>query len=372
MLGASSYSSPWPVSKRTLSRSYQTQIQQFLFANTAQRDQTLAVFQKATEIDWTVYTTDSVMFPKPIIFACGADYLVPQTGSDGVVRGYDSFTNTFEPMDDELTACLTVGPYKTLTMFALQRATTSVNAGEGTPFGRTVMRLCASALQDEVDDTQLAVDLLDPRKLATPVINSIAKNYRSFVNRGWTIDYFRGPDFYVLNMVLGYSSGKQTFVPSWTGNLEQYDRYWDLCVTRKDANLLCQAYYGFAMLFWANNLFVNITGEGGLFRFYLGHGNEILISLQGCQSSRTKVNNESRFLRSQASKTRPGFVDYGHQVIIQGSKLRLAGIATISALETALHRASAPFILHTLRRTFEQAWMQIPGFLNDFYDDHRW
>ena len=179
------------------------------------------------------------MFPNPIIFACGASYLEQRTGSDGVVRGYDEFSNTYEPMDAELEACNTAGPYQGFTLFALQRATTNVNAAQGTAPSRTVMRLCASALEDQQDDTgtQIAVNLLDERNLAYTVAVNIYQNLRRMLRLGWTIDYFRGPDFYVLMMALGYAGGAKSYFGTWQQNLGVYSGYWAQCVAQKDANL---------------------------------------------------------------------------------------------------------------------------------------
>lgn len=254
----------------------------------------IALFRGATDIPWTIYTKDgSKTHPHPVIFACGASYLEAREGSDGVIRGYDEFTNTYEPLDAELEACNTIGPYQPAgandpnTTFALQRAVTPVNDAQSEAPRRTVMRLCASALEDKQDDNaQIAIDLLDASKLAIAVAVNIKRNLKTMVRMRWTIDYFMGPDFYILMMVLEYAGGKPTEVTGkqWQQDLAIYGRHWAQCVAQKNADLrkferpdlyftwpslltsfshvtVCQAYYGFALAFGFVDLYVNPAGE---------------------------------------------------------------------------------------------------------------
>lgn len=183
------------------------------------------------------------MFPKPIIIACGAKYLETQTGSDGVERAYDTVTRTFEPLDETLEACETAGRFGSSTMFAMQRVTTNVNAAEGPGSRRTVMRLCAAALEDKLDATSMepvAINLLEQSKLAVSVVPNIYRVVKRSPKKGigsWTIDRFRGPDFYILVMVLGYVSGLSINTGSGPSNLAEYEGYWAWCLTQMNLNL---------------------------------------------------------------------------------------------------------------------------------------
>lgn len=172
----------------------------------------------------------------PIMITFGADYLVLETGADGVSRWYDPWTDIFESVadDTDIIACRTAGPYEGRTVMAVIRDIRMTNWPNT---GRWIIHICKAALIEQPYQTgvpPVTINLLEPTR---NMIIIGPKLYQTMSTQAWRefyIDSFRWIEYTLVNALLNIRQVEDSVASSSDASAAITDYTpWDDCLSHQ-------------------------------------------------------------------------------------------------------------------------------------------